>query len=432
MTPPGGRREQGPEASATKQLSLAGIWSSRRNRQCPGIMGTIRFKERSWHSRNCCHFMDMKHQIPCQTQKISAENLIRCSPTAKIRNYQQYNRFPDSDQMSPLWPAELSPFPADWFTLPLRDQMLESAAEDENTVLGSQARLPYLRYPHAGGRDSEEKDQLLWDPNVLPECEVEVYLSRVAEHQRGAEGRSSPEERLVRDNEQALYELVKCSFHTEEALRRLCFNVKVMRDGLCGWSEDERRNFEHGFRVHGKNFHLIQANKVRTRSVGECVQYYYSWKMSERYEFFTQSRLGRKKLANPTSVETEFDMQESECPVNLSGSVFSKESSVDAPGDTPGNTKNSTHCTACSCNKDQCLCRFNPLSVPIHKDQQDNSSVTSGLINLDMPNTTLPLMPGLKGHDPSLASFSVADLGVLSLPEFLAPPSLLCSTSHPP
>lgn len=35
-------------------------------------------------------------------------------------------------------------------------------------------------------------------------------------------------------------------------------------DELCAWSEEECRNFEHGFRVHGKNFHLIQANKVRT------------------------------------------------------------------------------------------------------------------------------------------------------------------------
>lgn len=93
---------------------------------------------------------------------------------------------------------------------------------------------------------------------------------------------------------QALYELVKCNFNAEEALRRLRFNVKVIRgehvalafpapccchvlgttdavvpslllaDGFCAWSEEECRNFEHGFRVHGKNFHLIQANKVST------------------------------------------------------------------------------------------------------------------------------------------------------------------------
>lgn len=36
--------------------------------------------------------------------------------------------------------------------------------------------------------------------------------------------------------------------------------------------------------------------QVRTRSVGECVEYYYMWKKSERYDYFTQqTRLGRKK-----------------------------------------------------------------------------------------------------------------------------------------
>lgn len=40
-------------------------------------------------------------------------------------------------------------------------------------------------------------------------------------------------------------------------------------DELCAWSEEECRNFEHGFRVHGKNFHLIQANKVRLLPPGQ-------------------------------------------------------------------------------------------------------------------------------------------------------------------
>ncbi|XP_017689981.1 PREDICTED: mesoderm induction early response protein 2 isoform X1 [Lepidothrix coronata] len=177
----------------------------------------------------------------------------------------------------------------------------------------------------------ENEDQLLWDPNVLPEREVEEFLYRAVKRQWDElSGSSLPEGEVVKDNEQALYELVKCNFNAEEALRRLRFNVKVIRgenppllgfypkhqctmqlfldsvhlqflflsavDELCAWSEEECRNFEHGFRVHGKNFHLIQANKVRTRSVGECVEYYYMWKKSERYDYFTQqTRLGRKK-----------------------------------------------------------------------------------------------------------------------------------------
>ncbi|XP_072701583.1 mesoderm induction early response protein 2 isoform X3 [Ciconia boyciana] len=143
----------------------------------------------------------------------------------------------------------------------------------------------------------ENEDQLLWDPNILPEREVEEFLYRAVKRRWDELSSSSlPEGEMVKDNEQALYELVKCNFNAEEALRRLRFNVKVIRDELCAWSEEECRNFEHGFRVHGKNFHLIQANKVRTRSVGECVEYYYMWKKSERYDYFTQqTRLGRKK-----------------------------------------------------------------------------------------------------------------------------------------
>ncbi|PKU29679.1 mesoderm induction early response protein 1 [Limosa lapponica baueri] len=94
----------------------------------------------------------------------------------------------------------------------------------------------------------------------------------------------------------ALYELVKCNFDTEESLRRLRFNVKAAREELSVWTEEECRNFEQGLKVYGKDFHVIQANKVRTRSVGECVAFYYMWKKSERYDFFAQqTRFGKKK-----------------------------------------------------------------------------------------------------------------------------------------
>ncbi|KAJ8331985.1 hypothetical protein SKAU_G00430310, partial [Synaphobranchus kaupii] len=144
----------------------------------------------------------------------------------------------------------------------------------KDIMVGSQyqASIPPLSHYSCQERAYENEDQLLWAPGVLP------------------------------DSEQALYELVKCSFNMEEALRRLRFNVKVFREELCAWSEEERRNFEHGYRVHGKNFHLIQANKVRTRSVGECVEYYYAWKKSDRHDYFTlqATRLGRKKYSLQT------------------------------------------------------------------------------------------------------------------------------------
>uniref|UniRef100_A0A8C0X5D8 Mesoderm induction early response protein 2 n=1 Tax=Castor canadensis TaxID=51338 RepID=A0A8C0X5D8_CASCN len=139
-----------------------------------------------------------------------------------------------------------------------------------------QADLSSLHLNRHSEKIYENEDQLLWVPNILPEREVEEFLYRAVKRRwHEMAGSQLPEGETVKDSEQALYELVKCNFNVEEALRRLRFNVKVIRDGLCAWSEEERRNFEHGFRVHGKNFHLIQANKVRTRSVGECVEYYY-------------------------------------------------------------------------------------------------------------------------------------------------------------
>ncbi|XP_061046958.1 mesoderm induction early response protein 2 isoform X3 [Eubalaena glacialis] len=146
-----------------------------------------------------------------------------------------------------------------------------------------QADLSKLHSNRQGEKIYENEDQLLWDPNILPEREVEEFLYRAAKRRWHEVAESQlPEGEAVKDSEQALYELVKCNFNAEEALRRLRFNVKVIRDGLCAWSEEERRNFEHGFRVHGKNFHLIQANK--------------------------QTRLGRRKYGPSGTTDADQDL----------------------------------------------------------------------------------------------------------------------------
>ncbi|XP_033007747.1 mesoderm induction early response protein 1 isoform X1 [Lacerta agilis] len=143
----------------------------------------------------------------------------------------------------------------------------------------------------------ENDDQLLWNPDYLSEEKVIEFLneaSRRTGDERGID--AIPEGSHIKDNEQALYELVKCNFDIEEALRRLRFNVKAAREELSVWTEEECRNFEQGLKAYGKDFHLIQANKVRTRSVGECIAFYYMWKKSERYDFFAQqTRFGKKK-----------------------------------------------------------------------------------------------------------------------------------------
>ncbi|XP_018583537.1 mesoderm induction early response protein 2 isoform X4 [Scleropages formosus] len=182
------------------------------------------------------------------------------------------------------------------------DSSIHSADGRKDIMVGPQyqAIIPPLNTHSYQERAYENEDQLLWAPGVLSGETVEDFLLQ-AQKQGGQEGSADTPTSgdIIKDNEQALYELVKCSFNAEEALRRLRFNVKVFNEELCAWSEEECRNFEHGYRVHGKNFHLIQANKVRTRSVGECVEYYYMWKKSDRHDFFTQqtTKLGRKKYS---------------------------------------------------------------------------------------------------------------------------------------
>ncbi|XP_041695439.1 mesoderm induction early response protein 2 isoform X1 [Coregonus clupeaformis] len=182
------------------------------------------------------------------------------------------------------------------------DTSIPSNDGRKDIMVGSmyQAKIPPLSPYSYQERVYENEDQLLWTPDMLSGQAVEEFLLS-AQRWGGQEGAKDTliTGDIIKDNDQALYELVKCNFNAEEALRRLRFNVKVFSEELCAWSEEECRNFEHGYRVHGKNFHLIQANKVRTRSVGECVEYYYMWKKSDRHEYFTQqtTKLGRKKYS---------------------------------------------------------------------------------------------------------------------------------------
>ncbi|XP_059197719.1 mesoderm induction early response protein 2 isoform X2 [Centropristis striata] len=192
------------------------------------------------------------------------------------------------------------------------DVSIPSNEEHKEIMVGSmyQAKIPPLCSYTYQERACSSEDQLLWRPDVLPVQEVEEFLLK-AQRPYGQEvaAYSRTNGDTVRDNQQALYELVKCNFNAEEALRRLRFNVKVYSEELCAWSEEECRSFEHGYRVYGKNFHLIQANKVRTRSVGECVEYYYMWKKSDRHEYFTQqtTRLTRKKFSLQTGEDGDQD-----------------------------------------------------------------------------------------------------------------------------
>lgn len=167
-----------------------------------------------------------------------------------------------------------------------------------------QAQIPEGLCRYDDALPYENEDKLLWNPTVLGEDSIEEYLLKIAAGAAANTGTpqttsvySIPLGRHLRDDEQGLYLLQQCGHNIDEALRRKRINaVPVAEQQMSIWSEEECRNFENGLRIHGKDFHMIQQSKVRTRSVGELVQFYYLWKKTERHDLFaSKARLEKKK-----------------------------------------------------------------------------------------------------------------------------------------
>ncbi|XP_042221522.1 mesoderm induction early response protein 1-like isoform X3 [Homarus americanus] len=208
-------------------------------------------------------------------------------------------------------------------------------------MIGSsyQAQVPEGLQAYGATPPYENEDKLLWEPGKLSPKQVEEYLRALSHPPPGSQGVAAiPLGKHVRDDEQllnrrkwgnlphypgvgrgvgecikpqagasllnndtgckckALYLLLQCGYNVEEALRRHRMNPTPLASTMTLWSEEECRNFENGLKTYGKDFHLIQQNKVRTRSVGELVQFYYLWKKTERHDLFaTKTRIEKKK-----------------------------------------------------------------------------------------------------------------------------------------
>uniref|UniRef100_A0A336MYC7 CSON009310 protein n=1 Tax=Culicoides sonorensis TaxID=179676 RepID=A0A336MYC7_CULSO len=174
-----------------------------------------------------------------------------------------------------------------------------------------QAQIPEEFSKYDDALPYENKDKLVWDGcDKLSEDEILDYLKKVRVISHPTSGTSDsitqqllaiPTGKHLRDDEQALFLLQQCGHDIEEALRRRKIAAAPPEEVMSAWSEEECRNFETGLRLYGKNFHQIQLSKVKTRSVGEIVQFYYLWKKSERHDVFaSKARLDKKKYSlNP-------------------------------------------------------------------------------------------------------------------------------------
>ncbi|XP_053304013.1 mesoderm induction early response protein 3 [Spea bombifrons] len=265
-----------------------------------------------------------------------------------------------------LTPSVTSHEATDFFPRPLRsnttcDGDKESESEDLETDLGTspedlrkeimlgpqhQAEVPPFQGNYMqDSTEYEHEDQLLWSPDVLPENKVKEFLYEIS---RAANERVTDrilDGMLMRDNEQALHELFKCDYNVKEALERYCCNRKSSHDLITPWTEEECRNFEHALLIHGKDFHLIQKNKVRSRSVAECVAFYYMWKKSERYDYFAQqTRFGKKRYNHHPGVTDYMDRMVDEAEVlgsTVDSSALTCQHRVDPIPDSQLNILNS-------------------------------------------------------------------------------------------
>ncbi|XP_047507493.1 mesoderm induction early response protein 1-like [Pieris napi] len=141
----------------------------------------------------------------------------------------------------------------------------------------------------------ENEDKLLWNPNILDEKVIEDYMKKICSLNSTTGIDAVPRGKQLRDDEEALFLLQQCGHNVDEALRRRRISSQTPAHANV-WSEEECRNFESGIKIHGKDFHSIRQQKVKTRSVGELVQFYYIWKKTERHDIFAnKTRLEKKK-----------------------------------------------------------------------------------------------------------------------------------------
>ncbi|KAI1900143.1 hypothetical protein AGOR_G00046980 [Albula goreensis] len=224
-----------------------------------------------------------------------------------------------------LTPSVTSHEATDFFPRTLRSNTIydgdkESEGEDEGTapedsrkeiMVGSQYQAEVPSHLCSYGENEkvyEDEDQLLWRPGVLAETKVRDFLWEASLRTADGKTAGAAAGAHIRDNEQALYELLKSNYNTHDALERYRSNAKSSKEERLPWTEEECRNFEHALQIYDKNFHLIQKHKVRSRSVAECVAFYYMWKKSERFDHFVQqTRFGKKKYSSYPGVTDLMD-----------------------------------------------------------------------------------------------------------------------------
>ncbi|GFT96541.1 mesoderm induction early response protein 1 [Nephila pilipes] len=137
-----------------------------------------------------------------------------------------------------------------------------------------QPSLPQARPFELDEFDHKDPDECLWNPDILPEEEIEEFLKNI----RKQEWKGMNEDKI-------LNLLHRCNYDKEKALKEYNALQYIPKT----WTEADCRTFEKGLDKYGKQFHSIQKT-LPARSTKEITKFYYVWKKTERYDTFMNSK----------------------------------------------------------------------------------------------------------------------------------------------
>jgi hypothetical protein len=151
-------------------------------------------------------------------------------------------------------------------------EIVSGVAEKKSSRVGEQYQC--IPLPSVGDPLAVPQATLVWSP---PTAEEAAHFDAAAFTGEITAGLDYPTKPL----EAALHALFANKYNGPETLN--------MRRGaalsdLVPWSQQEREAFEVGLLIKGKNFYMIHRDHVTTRSVLECVEFYYTWKWTDHYD----------------------------------------------------------------------------------------------------------------------------------------------------
>lgn len=204
-------------------------------------------------------------------------------------------------------PASVPKFSVDSMRVYI-DKLGTDSALANHGVHENQEKYPPNAFPDVYMSQSRKRTQI--DIELEQENYVEPNTDSKEENSDSTsqDNRYGPStEEYFQNEEQLLYLLLQCNYNIDEALRRRKLDPfkYYFHEPMSLWSQDECLGFEHGLRVHGKDFRQIRENKVQTRTHAELVAFYYLWKKSERHDVYTnQYKLDRKRcLTHPGTTD---------------------------------------------------------------------------------------------------------------------------------